>query len=164
MPGSEIVIMPFDPAYAPELSALIVRNLREVNAADYPEEVIRLLCERYSPEGIARIASERYFVMALAGPAAVGTASLDPAPTGWPAGCGLASAVFVLPEYHGCSVGRRLMEHLERYTARAGLSSVVLEASVTAHGFYRKIGYADLPDGLCDAGAGKCFRMEKNLS
>lgn len=121
------------------LSELIGRTLWEVNGLDYPPEHIAWLAAR---EG------------------------------GRVVGCGAAarkedgawgiSAVFVLPEYRGSGLGRRILAALEECAAAQGACRVELDASITAAGFYEHLGYR------CRGGArmlknNDVYEMEKRL-
>ncbi len=47
----------------------------------------------------------------------------------------------VEPDYRGCGVGSRLLEHLEQWARHEGIETVVLYARSTAVAFYQKHGY-----------------------
>ena len=50
--------------------------------------------------------------------------------------------LFVLPGCQGRGVGRKLLETLEADAIFLRAERVELSSSVTAHGFYKKLGYA----------------------
>ncbi len=62
----------------------------------------------------------------------VGTAALDG---------GSVQAVFVAPAAQSHGVGRRLMEEVEALAADGGIKALTLRSSITAEGFYRRLGY-----------------------
>lgn len=58
----------------------------------------------------------------------------------------------VLADWRGSGVGRAILEHLMAAARRAGLPEVVLNAQVSAIGFYRRFGYLEEGDEFMDAG------------
>lgn len=139
------------------LSALICRNLYQINSKDYAPEEIHALAARHQPDDIRRKAGQmRVFVALL---------------NGKPAGCLGAAAlhggylefqmVFVDPSLHAGGIGSALIAHGERYAAGIGANCIVLRASLTAHRFYARLGYryqADKPD------SSGLYPMEKRLA
>lgn len=158
-----LLVKLFDESCACAVSSLICRNFTEVNCRDYPPEEISLLCERHTPEHIVRISKERALLVALDGVSVVGAAALLSEPDGFPHGYGQVTTVFVLPEYHGRGIGKILMEYIEDVAVMSGLTALALEASITAHGFYRKIGFTDVIFENRNV-AKDLFCMEKKLS
>ncbi len=68
--------------------------------------------------------------------------------------------IFVLPEYQGRGVGRKIIETLEtdEYALRA--KRIEIPASITACGFYRKLGY-NFKDGVDTLDEEHLYRLEK---
>lgn len=155
-------VRPFDESDASAVSSLICRNFIEVSSKDYPAEEIRILCERHTEEHIRRMSRERTFLVAIDDGLVAGAAALLVRPQGFPPGYGLVTTVFVLPEYHGKGVGRLLMESIESMARESGTEVLALESSITAHGFYRRLGFTD---EVCKARkvADDLFYMEKLL-
>ncbi|MGK5557985.1 GNAT family N-acetyltransferase [Actinomadura kijaniata] len=153
---SDVQIRPLHPADAPAVAAIARRCLLEVNARDYPPEIVDALCAHNTAERFLEAADRRrIFVASLAGSEGVrvvGTVSLEG---------NEVSSLFVDPEVHGRGVGRLLMEHAEREVAAGGHVRVELNASVTARRFYAGLGYVDL--GVWDAGFGVVHVMRKPL-
>ena len=69
-------------------------------------------------------------------------------------------SIFVLPDYQGKDVGRKIMEALEadEYILRAWRTEV--GSSLTAVSFYRKMGYV-FKKGMIDADEYGIVRLEK---
>jgi len=74
-----------------------------------------------------------YFLVALIDDKVVGTGSLDG---------NEVTTVFVNPNYQQRGIGRTIIGELERYAKNQGLGEIVLNSSITAFGFYKKLGYA----------------------
>lgn len=68
--------------------------------------------------------------------------------------------IFVLPEYQGKGIGRKIIETLERdeYFLRA--KRVEIPASITACQFYRKFGY-EYKNGINKVDGEQLYRLEK---
>ena len=69
-------------------------------------------------------------------------------------------SIFVLPDYQGKDVGRKIMDALEadEYFLRAWRTEV--GSSLTAVSFYRKMGY-EFKNGITDADEYGVVRLEK---
>jgi GNAT superfamily N-acetyltransferase len=122
------------------VSNIIQRNLVEVNSRDYPEDIIRSLVEYFGPENILKNAQSQYTLVAIQDGEVVGTASLAnfgsaESPSYY------AVAVFVLPELHGQGIGTQLIEAVESKAWALEAEKITVRASITAKGFYKKLGY-----------------------
>ena len=145
-------------ADAEAVSALIAKTLRTVNIRDYSEEYIENDVAHLMPQHILERASWTHFYVAIEGETVIGCGAIGPY---WgKTDESSLFTVFVLPEYHGQGVGRRIIETLEEdeYFLRA--KRVEIPASITARGFYEKMGYRCKPG--CDApDEEQLYRMEK---
>lgn len=145
-----MLIRRFRPEDAEAASRMIAASLRETNGPDYPAEEIEELAAFYSPAGVLRRAEESHMYVACG--------------DGTVIGCGAISGyngsetesyimtLFVLPGCQGRGVGRRLLETLEADEIFQRAERVELSSSITARGFYKKLGYAYMngtgePDG-----------------
>ena len=136
---------------------LIHRGLREVNARDYSPEHIEKTCAAFTLERILDQAESAHMYVAVSGEKVVGTGTIAPfwgSPTE-----SILLTVFVLPECIGQGVGTAIIGALEKdeYFLRA--NRVEIPASVTAAGFYRKMGY--VPKNGTEPDAEGLVRMEK---
>ena len=134
-----IIIRKFQPKDAEAVSALIAKTMRTTNAKDYSAETIEGITNRLTPDNIIQRASWMHFYVVCDGDTVIG--------------CGAVGSywgkldesslfnIFVLPEYQGKGVGRKIIETLEQdeYFLRA--KRIEIPSSVTASEFYKKLGY-----------------------
>ncbi|GAA6490901.1 GNAT family N-acetyltransferase [Candidatus Bariatricus faecipullorum] len=148
----------FEPEDAREVSALIIKTLRETSIRDYSREYIEDLVTRMGPEDILKKAQEtHYYVFCdegrIAGCGAIG-------PYEGKTEESVLSSVFVLPEYQGTGLGRQIMQTLEEDAYFLRAERIEIPASITAVNFYRKLGY-DFKNGDSTLGEGELYRLEK---
>ncbi|SHN76149.1 GNAT family N-acetyltransferase [Cryptosporangium aurantiacum] len=93
------------------------------------------MCAHFSPRHIERVAAERQMFVAVEQGEVVGTVSRDG---------NKVYTMFVHPRTIGRGIGRRLMRHLEALAAADGYAFMETGASITAHGFYQRLGYLDV--------------------
>lgn len=134
---SSITIRPFRPDDATAVACLIGRDLREVNAKDYPPETIDSMVRHFTPDKLIEMSWQRQMFVADDGAEVVATGSL--------AGNWILT-FFVAPKCHGRGVGKRLLAHLEELAASQGCKEAFVPAGFTAITFYRKHGYTDAAD------------------
>ena len=130
----------FQGSQADAVSTIIRRNLIEVNSKDYPENVIHSLFEHFSSETIIENSRSQCTLVAIQDGEVAGTASLAnfgsaESPSYY------AVAVFVLPELHGQDIGTQLIEAIESKAWELEAEKITVRASITAKGFYQKLGY-----------------------
>ena len=129
----------FQEADAQEVSALIAKTLRTTNIWDYSPEFIENEVKILTPEYIAWRASWTHFYVVCEGEQIIGCGAIGPY---W--GSVTESSlftIFVLPEYQGKGIGRRIVETLEQDEFALRASRIEIPASITACEFYRKLGY-----------------------
>ena len=68
--------------------------------------------------------------------------------------------IFVLPEYQGKGIGRRIIQTLEQDEFFFRAKRIEIPASLTAVDFYRKMGY-DFKNGVEQPEDGLLYRLEK---
>ena len=66
--------------------------------------------------------------------------------------------MFVRPQVIGRGVGRHLMHHIEALAAGEGYAYMETGASITAHGFYHRLGYVDVRTSETDFGLDDILR------
>lgn len=143
---------------AEEVSALVAVTMRTVNIKDYSEEYIEANVLSHSPEVLIERAREGHMYVVCDGPRIVG--------------CGAIAAywgsteesvlltIFVLPGYHGRGIGRLIIQTLERDEFFLRAKRIEIPASITAVGFYRKMGY-DYKNGIAETDGEQLYRLEK---
>ncbi|HBF07292.1 MAG TPA: hypothetical protein DDW29_03505 [Gammaproteobacteria bacterium] len=83
----------------------------------------------------------------------IGTASLEG---------DLVRTVFVLPSKQGKKAGSLLMHYLEEVARKENISCLTVSSSITAEGFYQKLGYSALRSEYYEEE--RTIIMEKKLS
>jgi ribosomal protein S18 acetylase RimI-like enzyme len=153
-----MIIRRFQNEDANELADLIAKTLRTTNIKDYSLEYIEndisiltaeKLIERSSWMNIYVVCDDNKII-----------------------GCGAIGSywgkedesslftIFVLPEYQGKGIGRKIIETLEQdeYFLRA--KRIEIPASITAVEFYRKMGY-EFKNGIAEVDDEQLYRLEK---
>lgn len=153
-----MTIRRFEKEDAEAVSALIARTFRETNIRDYTAEYIENDVRALSPESLIQRASWMHFYVALDGEKPVGCGAIGPY-WGREDESRLFN-IFVLPEYQGQGIGRRIVETLEADDFFLRAKRVEIPASITACGFYRRMGY-DYKDGIDRPDEELLYRLEK---
>ena len=144
---------------AAEIATLVRRNLLEINVKDYPPEEMRALAETYDASRIEHIASRAHTYVALDDAKIVGTGSIA---SYWGSFTeSILLTIFVLPEFQGRGVGRMIMESLEQDVLFLRAARVEVPSTITACGFYEKMGYV-FKGGVRQLDEEGSYRMEKH--
>jgi GNAT superfamily N-acetyltransferase len=139
----ELQIRTYQPGDDRRLADMVKRCLVQVNSRDYSSQVIDRLCLYYSPERFIELSRRRRIYIAGSGSNVVGTVSRED---------NQVNTMFVDPDWTGHGIGRQLMRHIESLAAQEGHDTMETEASITAHNFYRRLGYIDLHEEQTDMG------------
>ncbi len=157
---ASVTLRPARPADAIAVAAVHAASVMgERGRGDYDDRQIDSWASRHTPEQLARRMSTRVFVVAETGDDLVAYGQLDVA-------SGVLRSLHVVPEWQRKGVGRKVAEDLLAAARAAGLSTVALDASLNAVGFYRSLGFdelARLDHPLADASSLTCVRMAKRL-
>ena len=151
-PRDAIEIRPATVADAEGICRVAIRTLRETNARDYTPDVIARLVAGFSAQRIAAFVASRPFYVALAHDTVVGTANLDGT---------AARAVFVDPDQQGQGIGADLMAVIEDLARARSVTTLHVQSSITAEGFYKKLGYVAVGEKF--HGTERTILMEKHL-
>jgi GNAT superfamily N-acetyltransferase len=137
---------------AGEISAVILRALRETNAKDYASDVIARVEQSFGPDAVRQLIGKRIVFVAMIGDRLVGTASLDG---------GVVRTVFVAPDVQGRGIGKSLMTEIERTARERGIVRLAVPSSVTAERFYARLGFKAVRDS--HHGDERTIIMERSL-
>ena len=124
---------------AEAVSRVITQTMRTSNSRDYSAEYIAEAVQVFTPEGVVRRAGWTHLYVALDGETIIGCGAIG-AYWGKEDESSLFT-IFVLPEYQGQGIGRKIIETLDQdeYFLRA--RRIEIPASITACEFYRKMGF-----------------------
>ena len=153
-----MIIRKFCESDAEKVSALIIHTLQASNSKDYSAETISALEKKMQPAGVSERASWTHFYVAEEGNHIIGCGAIGPY---W--GSETESSlfnIFVLPEYQGKGVGRKIIETLEQDGFFLRAERVEVPASITGVGFYRKLGY-EYKNGIDRPDEERLYRLEK---
>lgn len=125
---------------AEQVAKMIGRNFLEVNIKDYSLEAMQKLAEIYNKDKVIKIASVANTYVAVKTDIVVGTGSIRSFWGSETESC--FCTIFVLPEYHGKGIGKKIVEALELDDMFLKSTRIEIPASITACGFYEKMGYS----------------------
>ena len=147
----------FQTGDADEVSALIATTLRTTNIKDYSSEDIENEVEILQPNNILERAKYTHFYVVCDDNKLVGCGAIGPY---WDKEDESSLfTIFVLPEYQGKGIGKKIIETLEQdeYFLRA--KRIEIPASITGTPFYRKMGY-DYKNGISTPDEEGLLRLE----
>lgn len=143
---------------ATETARVIAETLRVSNSSDYSKQYIEDIIASHSSDELIKVSKERHMYVVCDNRRIIGTGGI----AGYWGSLteSILLTIFVLPEYQGKGIGRKIIETLEQdeYFLRA--NRIEIPASVTAVGFYRKMGY-DYKDGITEPEEGLLYHLEK---
>jgi putative acetyltransferase len=116
----------------PAISALVQHTVRISNGRDYPPQAVELIVADFAPAKVGQRMGERDVFVCQKGGRIVGTIAL---------GADRLRSLFVDPEQQQAGIGARLVAHLEAHARKVGVSELNLSSSLTARGFYERLGY-----------------------
>ena len=135
----ELLIRRFKTQDAQSVSELIIKTMQASNTKDYSTETIFNLLKRQTPEHVLERASWTHYYVVENNKEIIGCGAIGPY---WEKEDESSLfSIFVLPEYQGEGIGRKIIETLEsdEYFLRA--KRVEIPASITGIPFYLKMGY-----------------------
>jgi ribosomal protein S18 acetylase RimI-like enzyme len=148
----------FQNSDADKVSKLIIKTLRTTNIKDYSVEHIENDVKMFTPDRVIERAGWTHFYVVCDKECIVGCGAIGPY-WGKEDESSLFT-IFVLPEYQGKGIGRKIIETLEQdeYFLRA--KRIEIPASITAVNFYIKMGY-NYKNGNDKLDDEKLYRLEK---
>lgn len=117
---------------AAAISTLVQRTVRISNGKDYPANSIELIVANFAADKVGERMAERDVFVCEQGDRVVGTIAL---------GGDRLRTLFVDPDLQHTGIGARLVDHLEAHARKAGVRELTLSSSLTARGFYERMGY-----------------------
>lgn len=149
---SKVVIRQATVADAESISTVVVRALRETNAADYAPEIIERIVATFTPPIVAVRMADGLMLVATIGDEIIGAASLH---------ADTVRGMYVRPDCQGRGAGAALMHEIEKPAKAQGLATIAVPSSITAEEFYRKRGFVSVRDEFY--GAERTVIMTKTL-
>ena len=153
-----MIIRRFCEADSEQVSAIIIQTLKTSNSKDYSAEDISALEEQLQPSGVLERAGWTHFYVVEYNDTIIGCGAIGPY---W--GSETESSlftIFVLQEYQGMGIGRKIIETLEQDEYFLTAKRIEIPASITAVNFYRKLGY-DYKNGVDRPDEEQMYRLEK---
>lgn len=139
--------------------SLIHRCLREVNLKDYGPEKTEELCRKMDADWFQEaVGQTHYYVLERDGEILATGGVREEGET---EGSAWLFGIFVLPEMQGKGLGTRMVERLEQDPVCRERFFIELASSITAHEFYRKLGFEDYTDDVDFSGPGGTTKMSK---
>lgn len=127
-----MVIRKFLQSDAAELSSLMRETVIKSNSQDYSKKAVQCLVDEYTAERLIKDSKKMNIFVACEKSKLVGTISLVG---------DRISRMFVLPEVQGQKIGSKLIRHIEAFAKQEGKTALRVRSSLTAYGFYQKLGY-----------------------
>lgn len=154
----DIIIRKYDEKDANEVLSLIHRNSLEINTRDYGHEFMQKFVDICDVDWLSKRASFCHMYVAEEQGRIVGVG-------------GIASyfgsltesillTIFIMPEYHGLGIGKKIVETLENDEYGLRANRIEVPSSITAKDFYRRLGY-DYKDGIEKLDEERHYRLEK---
>ena len=148
----------FQETDANEVSDLIAKTLRTTNSKDYSREYIEKEINLLTPEYLIRRSQWTHFYVVCDEDMIIGCGAIGPY---WDKQDESSLfTIFVLPEYQGKGIGRKIIETLESDEFFLRANRIEIPASITACEFYRKMGY-NYKNGINVVDEEQLFRLEK---
>jgi len=153
-----MVIRLFRKEDANETANLIAETLRISNSRDYTKEYIEANVASHTAEVLIERAESGHMYVVCDGTKIVGCGAI----AGYWGSLteSILLTIFVLPDYQGKGIGRKIIETLEKDEIFLRAKRIEIPASITAVGFYRKLGY-DYKNGIQTPDDEQTIRLEK---
>lgn len=153
-----LILRRFQIEDAEEVSAMITKTLRTTNIKDYSSEYIEKTIQSLQPQNLLKRSEWTHFYVVCDYDKIVGCGAIGPY---WnKTNESSFFTIFVLPEYQGKGIGRRIIQTLEQDEFFVRAKRVEIPASITATPFYRKMGY-EYKNGITEPDEEGLLRLEK---
>ncbi|MDH0292419.1 GNAT family N-acetyltransferase [Pseudomonas sp. GD04087] len=124
---------------AKAISQVIVATVRESNGQDYPASIIESVAANFAPERVIELLEKRLVFVALLSDKIVGTGALDG---------NAVRSLFIAPLQQRKGIGQALMSRIEKTALQRSVEALLVPASLTAEGFYSRLGYRVIREQL----------------
>jgi len=154
-----VTVRRFENRDAEEVSRLIRTTVEISSKKDYPAELMDELIRTETPEHVLELSGWTHMYVALDQAKIIACGAIGPY---WDREDESSLfTIFVLPEYQGRGIGRKIVETLEgdEYFLRA--KRIEIPASITGVPFYLRMGY-HFKNGISEPDEEHLIRMEKN--
>lgn len=148
-----------EPGDENRVSNLIRKTISISNIKDYPKELMDALIAVETPEHVLERASWTHFYVVIDEDEIIGCGAIGPY-WGKEDESSLFT-IFVLPDYQGKGVGRRIVETLENDEYGLRAHRIEIPASITGVPFYLKMGFK-FKNSISEPDEEYLVRMEKN--
>ncbi len=155
---TDIIIRKYDEKDADEVLNLIHRNSFEINSKNYGLEHMQKFVDICDANWLSKRASFCHMYVAEENGRIVGVGGISSYFGSLTES--IILNVFVLPEYHGKGIGRKIVQILENDEYGIRANRIEVPASITAKEFYYKLGYK-FKNGIEKLDEEKHYRMEK---
>ena len=154
-----MIIRRFAESDAEAVSQMIRTTIEISNKKDYPEELMDELIRSETPEHVIGRSGWTHMYVAQDEGKIIGCGAIGPY-WGKEDESSLFT-IFVLPEYQGKGVGRKIVETLEQDEFFIRAKRVEIPASITGVPFYLRMGY-HYKNGISEPDGEHLIRLEKN--
>lgn len=154
----QLQVRRFEEKDAEEVRNLIVRNFLEINSKDYGIVAMEERTKVYNVEKVLEVAGYAHMYVFECKEKIVGIGAIS---SYWGSEAeSILLTIFVLPEFHGKGIGRKIISTLEQDELYVRANRIEIPASITATEFYRKFGY-DYKNGIKELDEEHLYRLEK---
>ena len=154
-----MIIRRFVESDAGAVSQLIRTTMEISNKKDYPAELMDELIGTHTPEYVLGRSGWTHMYVVLDGEKTVGCGAIGPFWGKEDESC--LFSIFVLPEYQGRGIGRKIVETLEQDEFFLRAKRIEVPASITGLPFYLRMGY-HYKNGISEPDEERLIRLEKN--
>ena len=148
----------FQPEDAIETAQVIAKTLIISNCKDYSREYIESNIASHSAEIISERANDGHMYVVCDDLRIIGCGAIAGY---WGSFTeSILLTIFVLPEYQGKGVGKRIIQTLEQDEFFLRAKRIEIPASITAVEFYKKMGY-NYKNGIAEMDNEQLYRLEK---
>ena len=153
-----MLIRLFEEKDANEVAKLIAETLRTTNIKDYSSDYIEKDIQRLNPQKLINRSKWMHFYVFIIENKIVACGGIGPYFDKLDESS--LFTVFVLPEYQGKGIGRKIIETLEKDEFFLRAKRIEIPASITACQFYIKMGYG-YKNGINNIDKEGLYRLEK---